>query len=229
MNRELILDIRGVGKRFSHRGGVVEAIQSVSFSVFAGERLAIMGPSGSGKSTLLHIAGGLEAPDRGGVLYRGDDIAPWSADKRAEWRNRHVGFVFQFHHLLGELSAIENVSLPLEVSGMRRKEAAARAESILTELGLSERLTHHPSALSGGERERVAVARALVARPEIVLADEPTGNLDHVQGERVLSALFAAQEKGGSALVLVTHNPDLARACDRTLFLYDGEIKPANG
>lgn len=211
-------------KSFEQEGEIVPVLNRLSFQVAAGETLAIMGPSGSGKSTLLSLMGGLDVPTGGTVKWNGDDIHGLSATKRAAWRNRHLGFVFQFHHLLGEFSALENTALPLLIAGTQRKIAFQKAEALLSELNLSHRLGHRPAALSGGERQRVAIARALIGDPELLLADEPTGSLDHEQGEQILNYLLKSGHERNMAIVMVTHNAAISQRMNRILSLNDGML-----
>ncbi len=206
------------------RFGDLEVLKGITMEVKEGELLSIVGASGAGKSTLLHLLGGLDRPDRGDVLYRGDSIFRGSEEELATYRNREVGFVFQFHHLLNEFTALENVMMPCLIARMDREEARERAEELLVRVGLRERLFHRPPELSGGEQQRVAVARALVMSPRILLADEPTGNLDTHTGEEVFS-LLRSFNREGVTVVLVTHNEDLARRASRRIRIRDGLIE----
>ena len=221
--RATLLEMQGVSKSFSRGPETVVALEGVDLAVQAGELVALVGPSGSGKSTLLHLAGGLDRPDRGTVLVGGQDVANLNAAQRAELRRRRVGFVFQFFHLLPTLTVAENVALPLlfDRSPAASREAAA---AVLDHVGLGDRLDRYPAELSGGEMQRTAVARALVARPDLVLADEPTGNLDSVSGAAVLDLLTAAVRDAGAALLLVTHDAGAANRADRVLTLRDGKV-----
>jgi lipoprotein-releasing system ATP-binding protein len=215
---------RDLQKHF-HRGGeTLHILKGVSLTVSAGEFVAVIGPSGAGKSTLLHLLGALDRPT-GGELYHGDR-ALWtlSDGELAAFRNRTVGFVFQFHHLLPEFTALENAMMPALIAGRPRAEAVEAARGLLHQVGLGERLKHRPGELSGGEQQRVAVARALVTSPRIVLADEPTGNLDRKTGEEVFALLRLFNREQGIALVLVTHNEALSRQADRVLRLEDGRL-----
>jgi lipoprotein-releasing system ATP-binding protein len=208
-------------------GGMLEVLRGVSFSAGAGEMLAVVGASGSGKSTLLHVVGGLEAADAGrGGSARLDEfeITRASGDELARFRRRDVGFVFQFHHLLPDLTAAENVALPLLVARVKRAEARERAAEILARVGLSERASHAVGELSGGEQQRVAIARALVTRPRLVLADEPTGNLDARTGEETSALLISLCRERRACVVVATHNEQLARTCDRVFLLKDGRL-----
>jgi lipoprotein-releasing system ATP-binding protein len=206
-------------------GGVVEVLRGVSFGLRAGEMAAVVGASGAGKTTLLHVLGGLEAADSGRARLGAFDITGASASELARLRGREVGFVFQFHHLLADLSAEENVALPLLVARTGRREAVAAARRVLESVGLSARLGHAVGELSGGEQQRVAVARALVTRPRLVLADEPTGNLDARTGDEVGALLLALCREARACVLVATHNERLARLCDRRMLLRDGRVE----
>jgi lipoprotein-releasing system ATP-binding protein len=219
-----VIEAKGVAKRYREGGLDVSVLAEVSLSVAAGEAVAVVGASGSGKSTLLHLLGGLDLPTTGSVILGGRDWASMGASEQGRWRNTHVGFIYQFHHLLGELSAEENVAVPLRLRGASAALAQAQAAEALRGVGLGERLAHRPSELSGGERQRVAVARALVGQPRCVLADEPTGNLDRATAEHVFGLMMGLTRERGSALVLVTHDSALAARCDRVLNLVSGRI-----
>lgn len=199
-------------------------LDRLDLEVSAGERLAIIGASGSGKSTLLNLMGGLDDPTSGTVRVAGESFGPMNESRRARWRNRHLGFVYQFHHLLAEFSALENVAMPLLVAGASIHEARTRATAILTEVGLAERIGHRPAQLSGGERQRVAVARALVTNPRCVLMDEPTGNLDPETGERVLRLILDLNELLGISFVIVTHDHRIAHRLGRVVCLEGGAL-----
>lgn len=218
-----LLELVGVSKRYEQGGAEVVALDLVDLVVEDGESLALVGPSGSGKSTLLHLAGGLDRPDDGTVLLRGRDIAALSVGERAQLRRREIGFIFQFFHLVPGLSVAENVELPLLLDGRRDREG--RIPQLLERLGLGSRSSHQPGQLSGGEMQRTAIARALVAGPRLVLADEPTGNLDTASGAVILDLLVEAVADAGCALVMVTHDVSAASRTDRTVHLRDGRLE----
>lgn len=219
---EPLLRVRGLTRSFRKDSQLIEVLRGVDLDVQSGESLAITGASGVGKSTLMHIMGTLDRPTSGIVLYAGRDVFKWDEAELARFRNRTIGFVFQFHHLLPELTALENVMMPALIQGMKKKKAAAMAREVLGELGMSQRLHHKPGELSGGEQQRVAIARALVLEPRVILADEPTGNLDRRTGEGVEELLLEVRAKVGATLVVVTHNPGLSRKMERQLELVDG-------
>jgi len=220
-----LLDVRGICRSYRTGSRRIEVLRQLDLEVAHGESVAIVGQSGVGKSTLLHLLGGLDRADSGRLLFRGRDIHALTPRELAEYRNLEVGFVFQFHYLLPEFSALENVEMPFRI-GRRHDGIRARAREILVRMGLEERLEHRPSTLSGGEQQRVAIARALVASPSLVLADEPTGNLDPHTGARVFQVLTELQQELGFSLVLASHNERLARACDSVLRLEEGRLRP---
>jgi lipoprotein-releasing system ATP-binding protein len=223
----LLVEARGLEKRYVDGPAVVEVLRGLDLEIRSGERVAIIGESGVGKSTLLHLLGCLDAPSGGRLLLDGVDVFALPEAEIAALRNREVGFVFQFHHLLGDFTALENVMLPALIAREPIREVRARAASLLERVGLGARLRHRPGELSGGEQQRVAVARAVMRRPRLLLADEPTGNLDPGTGERVHELLLQLNEESGSTLVVATHNDRLAAAMERTLRLIDGRIEPA--
>ena len=221
---DAVLECRGVVRRFSEGGSVLEVLSGVDLTVRAGERMAIVGTSGSGKTTLLQIMGGLDTPTEGEVIVGGHELANLGEARKGELRNRYLGFVYQFHHLLPEFSAAENVAMPLMIRGMARGLAIEQASDLLGRVGLGERLRHKPGELSGGERQRAAVARALITRPALVLADEPTGNLDAGNGAQVLELMLELNRELQTALVVVTHDQAIAGQLDRVRVLEAGRL-----
>jgi lipoprotein-releasing system ATP-binding protein len=221
------LELRGVRKVFRQGGVALAVLNGVDFALRPGETVALVGPSGAGKSTLLHVAGLLERPNDGAVLIERRDCGGLSDEQRTALRRRALGFVYQFHHLLPEFSALENVMLPQMIAAVPRAAARLKAGMLLGRVGLSERLDHRPARLSGGEQQRVALVRALANDPKILLADEPTGNLDHATGEHVMDALIALVRETSLAALIATHNLDLARRLDRVVVLEDGRLKAA--
>ena len=223
-----VLNCRGVSRRFREGSSTLEVLSSVDLEIGSAERVAIIGASGSGKSTLLQILGGLDDPDDGDVEILGQSLKGAGEREKGELRNRYIGFVYQFHHLLPEFTAEENVAMPLMIRRESRLEALPKARELLGRVGLGERLTHKPGELSGGERQRAAVARALITRPQLVLADEPTGNLDSGNGEHVLRLMLDLNEELKTSLVIVTHDHGIAAQMDRVLMLENGRLRPAD-
>lgn len=208
----------GIEKSF----GTLKVLKGIGLEIGKSEVVSIMGASGAGKSTLLQILGTLSTPDAGTLLIDGTDVLSLRGDALAEFRNRRIGFVFQFHHLLPEFTALENVMIPAFIAGRSRKEAETSAKALLSDLGLAERFHHKPSELSGGEQQRVAIARALINNPAVLFADEPSGNLDTKTKDELHRLFFALRDKYGQTIVIVTHDPDLAAMCDRSLYMVDG-------
>jgi len=219
-----VLECRSLSKVYQDGEHVVTVLQSVDLNLAAGEKIAIVGASGSGKSTLLNLLGGLDAPSSGSVSVAGEDLSRLTERQLCHWRNQRLGFVYQFHHLLPEFDARENVAMPLLIAGVKRAQALLIADELLTRVGLSHRLQHRPGQLSGGERQRVAIARALVGSPDCVLMDEPTGNLDPHSAEQVLALIDELGQEQASFIV-VTHDPEIAGHMNRTLELVDGTLR----
>ena len=213
-----MIKAKGIEKSF----GTLKVLKGIDFSAEKSEVVSIMGASGAGKSTLLQIIGTLSTPDSGSLEIDGIDVLKLDSKGLADFRNRKIGFVFQFHHLLPEFTALENVMIPAFIAGRSRKDAESAATALLEDLGLGERLTHKPSQLSGGEQQRVAIARALINNPSVLFADEPSGNLDSRTKEELHNLFFTLRDKYGQTIVIVTHDPALAQMCDRALFMRDG-------
>ena len=227
MTDRFVLECRGVVRRFREGASELEVLSGVDLQVAPAERVAIVGASGSGKTTLLQILGGLDEPTAGHVLVGGEPMHGGNEVSRSELRNRFIGFVYQFHHLLPEFTAAENVAMPLLIRRESKAEALAKAGELLGRVGLGERLDHKPGELSGGERQRAAVARALITRPQLVLADEPTGNLDAGNGEHVLKLMLELNRELETSLVVVTHDESIAKRMDRVLVLESGRLRGA--
>ena len=213
-----------VKKSFVHEGREVPILKGIDLVIEEGEMLCIVGPSGAGKSTLLHMLGTLDLPSEGTIHFQGDNITAYSSTRLAEFRNLRIGFVFQFHHLLPEFTALENVTMPGRIRGQRGNDLEQRARALLEEVGLRARLTHRPGELSGGEQQRVALARALIMNPKLVLADEPTGNLDTNTGTAMHELLFRLNKEHGTTFLVVTHSQDLAAKMPRVVHMQDGRI-----
>lgn len=215
-----MIRLRGITKSFDH----LQVLRGIDLDIEAGQVVSIVGPSGAGKTTLLQIMGTLDRPDAGSIEIAGTDVSVMGQNKLAEFRNRQIGFVFQFHQLLPEFTALENVMIPAFIAGKTRKEARGHAEELLAFMGLSERADHKPNELSGGEKQRVAVARALINRPAVVMADEPSGSLDSHNKEELHRLFFDLRDRFGQTFVIVTHDERLAELCDRTIHMQDGMI-----
>ena len=221
---ELLVSVRGLKRSFHKDGATVSVLKGIDFEVREGEFATIMGPSGAGKTTFLHVIGSLDRPTEGKVFYRGKDISLFTGEEQCRFRNEKVGFVFQFYHLLQDFTVLENIMIPLWIKRAKAAEAESAAEEFLRIMGLADRRHHKPGELSGGEQQRVAIARALINRPELILADEPTGNLDRKTGKEVLEYILSVRERIGAALILVTHDPEIGASGKRRLTMVDGEL-----
>ena len=219
-----MIEIKNLSKTFLKDGLAIEVLKELDLRIDTGESLAVVGVSGSGKSTLIHILGTLDHPTSGAILFDGVDVFTWPEQKLAAFRNRKIGFIFQFHNLLPEFTSLENTMMPALIRRMPKREAREKAEALLTEVGLGDRMTHKPGELSGGEQQRVAIARALILEPDILLADEPTGNLDTETGKKIEEILVTLNKTKGITLIAVTHNQSLAKRMSRQIGLRDGRI-----
>jgi len=224
MSNQAMIEVGGLGKSFETPGGTIDVLRGVDLKIATGERVAVIGTSGAGKTTLMHILGGLDRPTTGDVKFEGKSLFSLRGAELDAFRNQTIGFVFQFHQLLQEFSALENVAMPLMIGGMKKNDATDKAAVILEEVGLGHRLSHKPGALSGGEQQRVAVARALVRGPQILLADEPTGNLDSATSAEIVALLNQMHQTRGLTMIIVTHNNELAGSLDRVLRIDDGRL-----
>ena len=223
-NSSILLETHALCKTFQHEGQSIEVLRDLNFSMYEREKVAVVGSSGAGKSTLLHLLGALDHPSSGSISFQGQDLAKYSERQLAAFRNEKIGFIFQFHHLLKELNALENVMMPSLIARRSRKKALSEAKHWLNEVGLSHRLTHRPSELSGGEQQRVSLARALMNRPLLLLADEPTGNLDQETSKEIHELLTRVNEEYNTALLIVTHNPELAQLMPRQVRMRNGQL-----
>jgi lipoprotein-releasing system ATP-binding protein len=221
---DVLVQVVGLTKVFAHSGRSLEVLRDINLTLARGEMLAVVGMSGVGKSTFLHVLGTIDVPTKGKILFDGKDLFKMASATLAEFRNRSIGFVFQFHHLLPEFTALENVMMPALIQRVPRREARNRAEEMLAAVGLAERVTHRPGELSGGENQRVALARALVMRPKLLLADEPTGNLDSKTGAAIHNLFFSLNQQFQTTMLIVTHNADLAARMPRTVRMVDGVL-----
>lgn len=226
---DALLRCKELSKSYQDGGDQVTVLKDIDFALQAGEMVAVVGASGSGKSTLLHLLGGLDKPSSGQLFYKDQEMTPWKADKLAQWRNQNLGFVYQFHHLLPEFSALENVAMPQLIAGKSPTEAKQQAEQLLVRVGLEHRLSHRPAQLSGGERQRVAIARAFVNKPQVVLADEPTGNLDGEAAESIYQLMLELNQEMGTAFIVVTHDLQLAEQLQRVEVLKNGILHKEQG
>ena len=226
MTKPAVIQCSHLAKRFTDGGLDTDVLSDINLTVNKGDRIAIIGSSGSGKSTLLHLLGGLDEPSSGQVNIHGQDINSLSVTALSKLRNQSLGFVYQFHHLLPEFTAVENVAIPLVIGGIAPKNAQQQAEELLIKVGLGHRLSHKPSELSGGERQRAALARALITKPDCLLADEPTGNLDHRTAQAIFDLILELNASLGTALVIVTHDNELAARMDNVFTLLDGKLSP---
>ena len=221
---DLLLETKNLSKHFSEGELRVDVLKGIDFSINKNESVAIIGASGSGKSTLLHLLGGLDVPDHGEIVINGEDISKLNDEQRGEMRNKHLGFIYQFHHLLPEFSALENVAMPLLIRRSDENEAFDKANNLLEKVGLAKRVQHRPGELSGGERQRAAIARALVTEPACILADEPTGNLDEKTADQVFELILELNQSLGTSLIMVTHNLELSKRVDRVVELKEGVL-----
>ncbi|MGE0634250.1 MAG: ABC transporter ATP-binding protein [Pseudobdellovibrionaceae bacterium] len=227
LHREVLMEAQGITKSYSQGTSRLEILKGIDLTLYAGEALCIVGSSGAGKSTLLHVLGTLDLPDTGTLKFRNEDLHAKTEEELAKFRNEKMGFVFQFHHLMTEFTALENVILPCQLAGMDKNEAEARSRELFDLMGLDARKHHFPSELSGGELQRVAIARALVCRPQILFADEPTGNLDSKNGKMIQDLFFSLKDRLQLTVVVVTHDTQFAKRFSRVLTMHDGRLHPS--
>jgi len=224
VTKKTLFELKNVWKTYGHGDSITHALQGIDLNIYGGDYVALFGPSGSGKSTLMHVMGCLDTPTKGRVLFEGDDVSKLSDDELALVRRNKIGFVFQAYNLIPGLTALENVSLPMRLAGKYVEEAEANAKKLLEMVGLEDRIDHNPNELSGGQQQRVAIARALVNNPDVIMADEPTGNLDTKTGDEIVDMLHDLQKNHGKTIIVVTHDPGIAKKVNRQILIKDGKI-----